>query len=117
VYESHEAGRVYIAVGVRGSVDARRLVRMAGEVRITIRAKPRAKRSRVTHTGGLSADVAIAAMPVEGAANEELVRVLAAALAVPKRALRLVLGGASKNKVVEVTGLTEAEVVERLAKA
>jgi uncharacterized protein len=88
---------------------------MAGEVRITVRAKPRAKKSLVTHTGGLSVDVAIAAMPVDGAANAELVRVLAKTLSVPKRSLRLVLGGTSKNKVVEVTGLTEAEVATRLA--
>ena len=90
---------------------------MAGAVRITVRAKPRAKKSQVTHTGGLTADVAIAAMPVDGAANEELIAVLAKTLGVPKRALSLVLGGTSKSKVVEVTGLTDVEVIERLASA
>jgi uncharacterized protein YggU (UPF0235/DUF167 family) len=84
-------------------------------VRITVRAKPRAKRSRVTRAEGLSVDVALAAMPVEGAANDELIDVLADALSVPKRSLRLVLGATSKNKVIEVAGLSEAEVIERLA--
>jgi uncharacterized protein YggU (UPF0235/DUF167 family) len=117
VFESSLARRVYIAAEDLDRADARKLARMASAVRITVRAKPRAKKSRVTHTGGLSADVAIAAMPVDGAANEELVAVMAKALSLPKRALRLVLGSTSKTKVIEVTGLSEAEVVERLIHA
>jgi uncharacterized protein len=86
-------------------------------VRITVRAKPRAKRSRVTRAAGLEIDVALAAPPVDGAANDELVETLSSALGVPKRDLRLVLGASSKNKVVEVTGIGEAEVALRLAAA
>lgn len=86
-------------------------------VRITVRAKPRAKTSRVTKAEGLSVEVSLAAPPVDGAANEELVSVLSEALSVPRRELRLVLGAGSKNKVVDVTGLTEAEVVKRLVAA
>ena len=63
---------------------------------------------------GLSLDVALAAPPVDGAANAELLDVLASALALPKRALRLVLGETSKTKVVEVTGLSSDEVRARL---
>jgi uncharacterized protein (TIGR00251 family) len=83
-------------------------------VRLTVRAKPRAKKSRIVRVEGLSIEVAIAAPPVEGAANEELLSVLAKALEVPKRDLRLAMGASSKNKVVEVDGLDEAEVVGRL---
>ena len=86
-------------------------------VRLQIRAKPRAKRSRILRVEGLSLDVALAAPPVDGAANDELIAVLARALSVPKRALDLVVGGTSKRKVVAVSGLSEAEVLERLASA
>lgn len=86
-------------------------------VRISVRAKPRAKKSRIVAADGLTAEIALAAPPVDGAANEELVRVLAGVLDVPKRALRLVLGGSSKSKVVEVDGLSEPEVAERLLAA
>jgi uncharacterized protein (TIGR00251 family) len=82
-----------------------------------VHAKPRAKTSRITTAAGLSIAVAIAAPPVDGAANEELVAVLATALSIPKSALRLVAGNASKHKVVEIRGLTEADVVARLAAA
>ncbi len=74
-------------------------------VRLAVRAKPRAKTSRVLRAEGLRAEVSLAAVPVEGAANEELLRVLAEALDIPR------------NKVVEVTGLEEVEVVRRLAVA
>jgi uncharacterized protein YggU (UPF0235/DUF167 family) len=86
-------------------------------VRLTVRAKPRAKTSRVVRAEGLSADVALAAPPVDGAANDELLRVLSVALHVPRSTLTLVRGASSKQKVVEVRGLSEAEVVARIAAA
>ena len=83
-------------------------------VRITIRAKPRAKKSRISHAEGLTVDVQLSAPPVDGAANEELLRVLAAALRIRVSALSLVLGQSSKNKVVEVRDLDAATVTELL---
>jgi uncharacterized protein (TIGR00251 family) len=84
--------------------------------RITVHAKPRAKVSRIVRVTGLTVEVAIAAVPADGAANVELIAVLAKALGVPKRDLSLVRGTASKHKAVEVAGLTEAEVADRLAR-
>jgi uncharacterized protein YggU (UPF0235/DUF167 family) len=86
-------------------------------VRLSIRAKPRASRSRIVHAEGTNIQAALAAPPVDGAANAALLELLAAALELPKRALRLVLGETSKNKVVEVTGLSLAELTARLARA
>lgn len=86
-------------------------------VRLTVRAKPRAKSSRITRVDGLSVEIALAAQPVEGAANEELVTVLAKVLSLPKRALRLSVGAASRNKVVDVVGLSTSEIIERLTGA
>ena len=88
-----------------------------GTVRISVRAKPRAKKSAVLKADGLNVEVALAAPPVDGAANEELLAVLADTLDVPKRALSLMVGASSKNKVVAVEGLAEAEVVARLTRA
>jgi uncharacterized protein YggU (UPF0235/DUF167 family) len=51
---------------------------------------------------------------VDGAANEELVEVLAAWLDVPRRAVTIVTGETARVKVVEVSGVT-AELVRRLA--
>ena len=83
-------------------------------VRLTVRAKPRAKKSRIIKLDGLVAEIALAAPPVDGAANAELVAFLAARLGIPKRSVRLALGTSSKHKVVEID-LDEATVLERLA--
>jgi uncharacterized protein (TIGR00251 family) len=90
---------------------------VSGVVRITVRAKPRAKRSQIVRAEGLSVEVALSAPPVDGAANEELIAVLAEALLLPRRAVSLVVGKGSKNKVVAITGLAEGEVVARLGAA
>ncbi len=66
---------------------------------------------------GISVDVALAAPPVDGAANDELVRVLSEVLGVPRSALSIVRGTSGRRKVVEVEGATAAEVIERLAAA
>jgi uncharacterized protein len=90
---------------------------VAEPVRISVRAKPRAKRSQILRLEGLSADIALAAPPADGAANAELLALLSTTLSVPKSALHLVLGESSKHKVVAVTGLSAEEVMQRLLRA
>jgi uncharacterized protein (TIGR00251 family) len=70
----------------------------------SVRVVPRASRSEVVgaHDGALR--VRVAAPPVEGAANEELVRTLSQALGVPRRAVEITGGHASKVKQVRVYG-------------
>ena len=58
--------------------------------------------------------VRVNAPPVEGAANEAVVEVLAKALGVAKRRVSIVSGERSRSKVVEVSGLTAASTRERL---
>ncbi len=88
-----------------------------GLVRFEVHAKPRAKKSRVVGPRGEALEVALAAPPVDGAANVELVRVLAAAFGVPKRDVVLLRGEGSPKKLVGVRGLPRAEVAARLAGA
>ena len=47
----------------------------------------------------------VAAPPVEGAANEALLRLIAEELDVPRRDVRLVAGAGGRTKVVVVAGL------------
>lgn len=85
------------------------------ELLFSVRAKPKAKRSAVGDASGEALPVAVAAPPSDGEANAELVAVLARALGVPKGAVRIAGGMSSRNKVVAVRGLSEAELLERLA--
>jgi uncharacterized protein (TIGR00251 family) len=83
-------------------------------VRIAVLVTPRASRSAVSGVADDRLRVRIAAPPVDGAANAELARVLAAALGVPRGAVAVVAGAASRRKVVVVRGATP-EAVRRLA--
>lgn len=58
--------------------------------------------------------VRVRARPVEGEANAALTAFLAKALGVPKCDVTLARGGQSRLKMIEVDGLTDAEVRARL---
>jgi uncharacterized protein (TIGR00251 family) len=85
-----------------------------GAVTFRVRVAPRAARTAAAgeHDGALK--VRVAAPPVEGAANAELTRFLARALGLPRSAVEIASGHASKSKLVRARGAT-AEQVRRLA--
>jgi uncharacterized protein (TIGR00251 family) len=87
-----------------------------GGVSIRIYVAPRASTTRVigAHNGSLK--VALIAPPVDGAANKALVEFMAKVLGVPKSAVVLMSGEASRNKVVRVSGIGVDEVLEKITK-
>lgn len=87
-----------------------------GALIFNVRVVPRASSSEVVgeHDGALR--VRVAAPPVEGAANEELVRALARAFGVPTRNVEIMSGHASKTKHVRITGAASS-ALEKLAGA
>jgi uncharacterized protein (TIGR00251 family) len=75
---------------------------------------PRSARDEVL---GLEDDVLrarVTAPPVQGRANEALLRLLVDALGVPRDSLRIVRGHRSREKLVAAEGLDAAEVRRRL---
>lgn len=94
-----------------------KLVEKDGTVRFEVHAKPRAKKSKVVGERGDAVEIALAAPPVDGAANEELVRFVGKVLGLAKRDVRLVRGDTSREKLVAVTGLSVDEVEARLRAA
>jgi uncharacterized protein (TIGR00251 family) len=88
-----------------------------GSVRFEVRAKPRAKSSRVAGVRDGALVVQLAAPPVDGAANAELVETMARLLGVAKRDVVVVRGQAARTKLVEVRGISTAQVEERLSRA
>ncbi len=88
-----------------------------GAVCFEVHAKPRAKRSKVLGERGDAVEIALAAPPVDGAANEELVRFVAGILQIRQRDIVLVRGETSRDKLLAVTGLAAAEIELRLRAA
>jgi uncharacterized protein len=79
-------------------------------VRLRIKAVPRASRSEVAGIHGNEVRIRLAAPPVDGAANEELIRFLADTLSVRRTAIRLVSGQTSRSKVITIAGVALEQV-------
>ena len=79
-------------------------------VRFDVMVQPRASRTEIAGPHGDAIKVRLAAPPVEGAANKELIAFLAKRLGVPKSAVRIVKGTHGRHKVVEVEGILEEKV-------
>ena len=58
--------------------------------------------------------VRVRARPVEGEANEALVKLIAKSLGVPKSAVSIQRGGQSRTKMIEVVGLSDEDIQGRL---
>lgn len=87
----------------------------AGEesVRFNVRVQPRASHSEIAGEYNGTIKIRLSAPPVDGAANEALVELLAKRLGVAKRNVRIVGGLSSRNKTVEIMGV-EADAIRRL---
>ncbi len=81
-------------------------------VRLKVRVQPRASRTEIAGQHGDALKIRLAAPPVEGAANEELVAFLARRLRVPKSSVSIIKGIRARDKVVEVVGVEEEKVRE-----
>ena len=61
--------------------------------------------------------IRVAAAPERGRANDEVITVVAAALALSRSAVQLVAGASSRDKIVELQGIEVAEAERRLEHA
>jgi uncharacterized protein (TIGR00251 family) len=79
-------------------------------VTLTVRVIPRASRSEIVGEYGGALKIKLASPPVDGAANEELVKLLAKAFAVPKNSVEIVSGHTSKTKTVRIAGVSAQQI-------
>ena len=81
---------------------------------LSVRVIPRSPKSAISGRRGDAIVIRLAAPPVDGAANDALLRFLAERLKVGLGALELVGGHTGRSKVVVVIGLSPAEVAAKL---
>ena len=81
---------------------------------LAIKAIPNAPRSEVVGWLGDALKVKVHAPPVEGRANDALCEFLAEALGLPRRAVTVLRGDTSRQKVVQIDGLDRPSVLQRL---
>jgi hypothetical protein len=76
---------------------------------LAIRVQPRAKRSEVAGERGGAVVIRVNAPPFDGKANAAVCRLIAERVGVPRGAVRIVRGEASRDKVVRIDGLSADE--------
>jgi uncharacterized protein (TIGR00251 family) len=86
-----------------------------GGIAIDVRVIPRADRSGIAGTRGSALLVRLSAPPARGAANRELIDVIATVLDVPKSAVSIVRGELSRAKRIRVRGIDAGTARLRLA--
>lgn len=89
----------------------------APTTRLRLRVAPGAPRPAVVGRHGDAWKVRVAAAPERGRANAAVLALVADTLQLPRDAVSLVSGAASRDKIVELTGLAPEEIDRRLASA
>jgi uncharacterized protein len=81
------------------------------DVVIHVRVIPRAKKTQIAGERDGAIVIRLAAPPVDGAANDALIEVLAATLDLPRRNIRILSGEHARHKRVAIAGAT-AEIIK-----
>lgn len=85
-------------------------------VTLSVRIQPRASKNQIVPMEGGGVKIRLTAPPVDGAANEALVRFLADTFSVPKAHVEILSGHTSRNKIVRIEGVEQAQVDQVLNK-
>ncbi len=83
-------------------------------VLLSIKLQPRASANEIGEPLGSELRIKVTAPPVDAAANEALVRLLAETLDCPRNRVELVRGHTSRHKVVKVYGVTPESLIAAL---
>ena len=84
-------------------------------VLLPVRAVPRASKNEIQGVHGDALKVRLQAPPVEGKANQALIRFLSESLEIPRAQLSISSGETGRNKAVLITGISKTELLKRLS--
>ena len=85
-------------------------------ITITVRVVPRSSKTEIVgdHDGALK--IKLKAPPVDGAANEELIRFLSKHFGVPKANVQIISGLTGRNKRIRLDGVAPSRIADLAAK-
>ena len=86
----------------------------ASTVTFSVKVVPRASKNQIVGKEGDALKIRLNAPPVDGKANEALVKFLAETLGVNQSQIEIITGHASRHKVVRVRGVTVIQLEEAL---
>ena len=89
---------------------------VTGGVSLNVKVQPRASRNEIGEVVGAQLKVRVTAPPVDAAANQAVVLLLAEVLGCSRAAVQLVRGATSRSKVIHVHGVTVEAVLNKMKK-
>ncbi|MGO8931226.1 MAG: DUF167 domain-containing protein [Limisphaerales bacterium] len=89
----------------------------ADGVLLSVKLQPRASASEIGDALGNELRIKVTAPPVDAAANEALIKLLAQRLDCPRNRVELVRGHTSRHKTIKLYGLAPEDVVAKLGQA
>jgi uncharacterized protein (TIGR00251 family) len=81
---------------------------------LSVRIQPRASRNGIVPMEGGGLKIRLTAPPVDGAANEALVRFLADSFSLPISQVEIVTGHTSRDKIIRITGIGQEQAEKAL---
>lgn len=81
---------------------------------LAIKLQPRAPSNEIGEPMGSELRIKVTAPPVDSAANEALIRLLAEKLDCGRNCVELVRGQTSRHKIIKLHGMTAEEVIKKL---
>src|SRR5438445_13360554 len=86
----------------------------ADGVTLSVKLQPRASANEIGEPVGNELRIKVTAQPVDSAANEALIRLLAETLDCPRNRIELVRGNTSRHKVLKVYGISAEDALAKL---
>jgi uncharacterized protein len=83
-------------------------------VRLSVQVLPNAKKTEVVGLIEGALKIRLKAQPIEGQANEELIRFVATQIKLPKKQISVVRGLTSRQKTIEIKTQQECDVVSKI---
>jgi uncharacterized protein (TIGR00251 family) len=85
-------------------------------IALVVQVHPHSRRARLSFSGDVL-HVWVTAPPVEGAANDAVIALIATTLGIPRRQVQIVRGATARHKRVSITGIASADLRAKIAKA
>jgi uncharacterized protein len=96
-------------------IDSELKIKETGDgLELQLHVQPRAKRSEIAGVHGGALKLKITAPPVDDAANRAVIQYFSAALGIPKSSIQIVSGLKSREKKLQIRGLSLSDFLSRL---
>lgn len=83
-------------------------------IEVHIRAMPRASKNQIQGIYDGALKIRLTTPPVDGKANQALIKFLSKTLGIAKSQIELTQGDTSRRKTVRISGLTKPQLLERI---